>query len=94
MVEAFPPGVEVERDLQTPVMACGNTLFGALGSAVSRTLGEITRSIYLLHGKVLYCLFTFILPRPGAAQLTPLGHWLRVLGATPVLILASFGAKL
>ena len=39
-------------------VARGNSLFGMLTSRASILLGEISYSIYLLHGVVLYVLFT------------------------------------
>ncbi len=39
-------------------MALGNDLFGLLSRRGLKTLGEISYSIYLLHGIVLYVVFT------------------------------------
>jgi len=41
-------------------IALGNTLFGLLRSKASLVLGEISYSIYLLHGYVIYTLFSTI----------------------------------
>jgi peptidoglycan/LPS O-acetylase OafA/YrhL len=40
------------------IIALGNDLFGLLSRLGLKTLGEISYSIYLLHGVVLYCVFT------------------------------------
>jgi peptidoglycan/LPS O-acetylase OafA/YrhL len=40
------------------IMALGNDLFGLLSRRGLKTLGEISYSIYLLHGIVLYSVFT------------------------------------
>ncbi|SER16110.1 MULTISPECIES: acyltransferase family protein [Pseudomonas] len=40
------------------IMALGNDLFGLLSRRGLKTLGEISYSIYLLHGIVLYVVFT------------------------------------
>lgn len=71
------------------LIAGGNTLFGLLDGALARTLGQQAYSLYLLHGLVLYVLFTFLLPHLTRLPLSPQGHWLAVLGATPVLILIA-----
>ena len=41
-------------------IAIGNDMFGIFSSKPSRMLGEISYSIYLLHGIVLYVLFTYL----------------------------------
>lgn len=72
------------------IIACGNTLFGVLIARVSRTLGEMAYSIYLLHGIILFVTFHIILGTANAATLSPLAHWLTVAAITPVLIFGSF----
>jgi len=72
------------------LIACGASLFGALTHAVSRTLGEMAYSIYLLHGIVLFTCFQW-LPEFGAVLTDPASaHWAFVVGLTPVLIGLSF----
>ncbi|MBN9383516.1 MAG: acyltransferase [Chitinophagaceae bacterium] len=56
-------------------IACGNSLFGILTHSLSRTLGQISYSIYLLHGIVLFVTFNWILGFQRAAQFSPLLHW-------------------
>jgi peptidoglycan/LPS O-acetylase OafA/YrhL len=68
------------------IVAGGNTLFGVLTSAPLRVLGEISYSLYLLHGIGLYFAFTLI-GSARAARLTPTGHWLVVYAATPLIII-------
>lgn len=68
------------------LIAGGNTLFGALTHPVSRTLGEMAYSIYLLHGIVLFGLFAFVLGVDHAKSLTPLQHWGVLVVLAPVLI--------
>lgn len=72
------------------IIACGNTLFGLLVSPVSRTLGEMAYSIYLLHGIVLFVFFRFVIGMDEAKALSPMTHWLLIAGITPVLIIACF----
>ena len=68
------------------IIACGNSLFGFLTHPVSRTLGQMAYSIYLLHGIVLFVTFNFVLGLQISRQLSPLKHWLLVMAATPILV--------
>jgi len=43
-------------------VAFGNTLFGILDSKGAKLLGDISYSIYLLHGVVLFVVFSLIFP--------------------------------
>jgi peptidoglycan/LPS O-acetylase OafA/YrhL len=67
------------------IIAGGNTLFGVLTSAPLRVLGEMSYSLYLLHGIGLYLAFSFVGPT-ATARLTPTEHWLVVFAATPVIV--------
>ena len=63
-------------------VALGNSLFGILRLNGSILLGDVSYSLYLLHGIVLYAVFSLAFPRylqsvSGAAQLWP---WMPVLG--------------
>lgn len=93
-VAAYPSGFAPAPILLLSVafalIACGNTLFGILVSPVSRTLGEMAYSIYLLHGITLFSVFFFILGIPESRELSPVTHWLLALGITPVLICICF----
>lgn len=72
------------------LIAAGNSLFGVLANRVSRALGEITYSIYLLHGLLLYTLMKLVLfPDASAALPSPLAFWGIILAVTPVLITLS-----
>jgi peptidoglycan/LPS O-acetylase OafA/YrhL len=72
------------------LIACGNNMYGVLVSPISRTLGEMAYSIYLLHGITLFIFFNFILGITASRELTPLAHWLLVAGITPVLLSLCF----
>lgn len=72
------------------IIASGNTLFGVLASTVSRRLGEISYSLYLLHGVFLYVAFRFLIDEEVARQLSPAQHWLVAMACTPLLIAACF----
>lgn len=72
------------------LIAGGNSLFGILTNGISRTLGETAYSIYLLHGIALFILFTFVIGRDDAKNLSPAYHWLLVISITPLLILGCY----
>lgn len=72
------------------VIACGNNLFGLLIHPISRTLGEMAYSIYLLHGLTLFAVFHILVGTGSAAVYSPIIHWLLVVAITPILILSSF----
>lgn len=72
------------------LIACGNTLFGLLIHPVSRMLGEMAYSIYLLHGLMLFAVFNLLIGANKAATYSPMEHWLVVAALTPVLVLSSF----
>ena len=73
------------------LITAGASLFGVLTCRVSRTLGEMAYSIYLLHGILLFVTFQFVVGFPAARVLTPLEHWLVIYAAVPVLIVICFG---
>lgn len=72
------------------LIAAGNTLFGVLVTPASRTLGEMSYSIYLLHGIVLFVTFYFILGVDSSRVLSPEMHWLLMAGVASALIFISF----
>lgn len=71
------------------IVACGNTLFGILESNISRVLGEMTYSLYLLHGLLLFCVMHF-LGQHFLVALSPLQYWTIIALLTPVLIVGCF----
>ncbi|HVU56038.1 MAG TPA: acyltransferase [Puia sp.] len=68
-------------------IACGNTLFGALTHSLSRTLGQISYSIYLLHGIILFIAFKWVIGFRQAGSLSPLEHWFIILFCSVAVIL-------
>tara|TARA_R100000750_G_scaffold60430_1_gene49845 strand:+ start:788 stop:1738 length:951 start_codon:yes stop_codon:yes gene_type:complete len=75
-------------------IASGNNLFGILSLKISRTLGEMAYSIYLLHGIILYIYFNFIVTKEAAQSLTPDQYWLTMFAITPAIIILSTAAYL
>ncbi len=72
------------------LIASGNTLFGLMGWRVSRFLGEMTYSMYLLHGVILFLAFEFYNCVSGSAALGLLWFWGIVLALIPILLGASY----
>jgi peptidoglycan/LPS O-acetylase OafA/YrhL len=73
------------------LISAGNDLFGLLSSPASRTLGEVTYSMYLIHGLVLSFAFRFVFGMGQAAHWSPLHHWAVILGLTVPLVVLSYG---
>ncbi|MGD9586734.1 MAG: acyltransferase family protein [Brachymonas sp.] len=72
------------------LIAAGADLFGLLNLRLSCLLGEITYSVYLLHGLMLYLAFRFVLGFHIASSLNAQQHWAVVGCVTPVLISLSY----
>jgi peptidoglycan/LPS O-acetylase OafA/YrhL len=72
------------------LIACGNNLFGSLTHPISRMLGELSYSIYLLHGITLFVTFNFVIGITTAASYEPITYWLWVIGITPILLCLCF----
>ena len=68
------------------LVACGNNLFGVLIHPISRTFGELSYSIYLLHGMLLYVIFKLILGEK-AKMLSVNEYWMIIFTMIPILIL-------
>lgn len=62
-------------------IACGNSLLGLLTSPSARILGDISYSLYLYHGILLYIIFEFIEPVSN-----PVFYWGIISILTPFLI--------
>jgi len=72
-------------------LVCGNDLFGLLIWKPCRLLGQISYSIYLLHGIVLFITFYFALGFDEAASLSIVKHWLTIcICCIFVIILCAF----
>jgi peptidoglycan/LPS O-acetylase OafA/YrhL len=68
------------------LMAGGNSLWGTLVSPAARILGEMSYSIYLLHGIVLFVTFNFIVGLDASKALDPRMYWLLVVSIIPPLV--------
>lgn len=69
------------------IIVGGNTLFGLLEWSPSIYIGQLTYSIYLLHGLILFVIFRFILGFEQAAALSFTQHWLIMWCCIPVILL-------
>jgi peptidoglycan/LPS O-acetylase OafA/YrhL len=74
------------------LIANGANVWGLLSASLTRAFGEITYSIYLLHGPMLFALFYFIVGYEQAANWSSLQHWLAMTFAVPVLLAAAVGS--
>lgn len=72
------------------LIAGGCNLFGLLTNAVSRTLGEMAYSIYLLHGIILFTVISLLMGVENATQMPPEIYWLLIVAITPLVIIISF----
>jgi len=68
------------------MIASGNDLFGLLSHRLTRYLGMVSYSFYLLHGLVLFVCFRFVFGVERARSFSPLGHWMIVGGCALVLV--------
>lgn len=57
-------------------VCCGNSLFGILTWKPCRQLGQISYSVYLVHGLLLFITFNFILGFTKAASFSILEHYI------------------
>jgi peptidoglycan/LPS O-acetylase OafA/YrhL len=74
------------------LIASGANLFGMLRARVSRILGELSYSIYLLHGIMLFVLLKYVVGYGYARTMSAWSYWGMVYAAVPVLLLVASGA--
>ncbi|UGS20449.1 acyltransferase family protein [Flavobacterium cyclinae] len=76
------------------IIANGNSFFGLLSNSFSRKLGQITYSIYLLHGIILFTVFYFFIGFEKASKLSQIEHWsIIALTIFPVILLSQITYK-
>lgn len=86
---AYAPQPLLLLSFSFALIANGATLWGLLSSRVARSLGEITYSIYLLHGLLLFIVIRFVFGFDWAAQFTPVAYWSVIGLLVPVLLVLS-----
>ena len=84
---AYTPWSMALLTLAFVLIACGNDVFGALSAVPSRRLGEISYSVYLLHGLVLFLVSRWLVGWPGMSAWSATEHWGLLMGITVPLIL-------
>jgi len=85
LMKTYAPVPQLLQAAAFLLIAMGNDLFGVLSHRVSRTFGEPTYSIYLLHGLVLFIGFKWVIG-PAAVQMSSTQHWLTLWVMTPVIV--------
>ncbi len=70
-------------------VAAGNSCFGVLTSRPMRSLGQISYSVYIFHGVLLYVLSTLLNQHMPIASMTPLKYWAAVIGISIIVVAFS-----
>jgi peptidoglycan/LPS O-acetylase OafA/YrhL len=68
------------------LVANGTDFWGLLSAKLTRAFGEITYSVYLLHGPLLFVAFRFVAGYDVASTFEPVQHWGWVALLTPLII--------
>jgi peptidoglycan/LPS O-acetylase OafA/YrhL len=71
------------------LMANGSGLWGLLSAELPRAFGELTYSMYLLHGPLLFFAFRFVLGFEWVSQLNSVQYWSLISLLTPILLVFS-----
>ena len=86
----YTKDVLIPMSISFILIASGSSIFGLLTLPVSRTLGEMAYSIYLLHGLVLFTTYHFLVGIDLSRSLTTIQHWLLILGLSPIVVCLAF----
>lgn len=71
-------------------IACGNSLLGLLRTRGADLLGQISYSVYLLHGLVLYVVLGLLIGPDRLRAIDTLQYWLLIATLAPVVTLVAF----
>ncbi len=71
-------------------ISVGNSLFGLLTLKVSRTIGQISYPLYLLHPVILFITFRFVTGFERAGILDLYLYWLLIALVASIIIMISF----
>lgn len=71
------------------LIANGAGIWGLLETELPRIFGEMTYSIYLLHGPLLFIAFYFVLGFDLGANLNPIQHWSVIALLAPIMLIVS-----
>lgn len=72
------------------LICSGNTIFGFLTTKTAMVLGQLSYSIYLIHGVILYGLFTYVFDKKWLVSLEFNEYLLLGIGIAPLVIMSSF----
>lgn len=76
------------------LIASGNSIFGLLSHPLSRKFGQITYSVYLIHGTLLFVIFYGLIGLDRAAQLTQVDYWsIITVSIVPLLFMSQLTFK-
>lgn len=76
------------------IIASGNSFFGILSSTFSRKFGQITYSLYLLHGILLFIIFNFVIGLDRAKSLTDSEFWIIIaVSVLPLILICQLTFK-
>lgn len=89
-VEPYQAAVLLHLSAAFVVIASGNDLFGLLRLRESRLLGEISYSIYMLHGVLLYLTLRGVFGMPVVDAMSPVAYCGVVVALAPVVVVAAF----
>jgi peptidoglycan/LPS O-acetylase OafA/YrhL len=96
VVMSFPTAYDYLQLLVLTVafalVASGADLFGLLRSRFSHVLGELTYSIYLLHGMLLFVTFKYVVGYDVARNMSAVSYWMLIFGLVPVLLMIAAAA--
>jgi peptidoglycan/LPS O-acetylase OafA/YrhL len=86
---AYAPLPLVLLTVSFALIANGADFWTLLAAELPRAFGELTYSIYLLHGPLLFIAFHVVIGFDRVAQLQPFQYWCVIALLTPVLLILS-----
>lgn len=76
------------------IIASGNSFFNILSNSFSRLLGQITYSLYLFHGIVLFIVFKFVIGYNQVAQFSDNKYWITITCCIfPIVLISQISYK-
>ena len=76
------------------IIASGNSIFGILTNTFSRLLGQVTYSLYLLHGIILFIVFKFVIGFNEASQFSDNKYWAVIACCIfPIILISQISYK-
>lgn len=72
------------------LIVSGTNIFGLLNLRVSRIFGEISYSVYLMHGLVIYIIIEMAMGSEIVKSLSSKEYSVLIIGMSPIVVIASF----